>query len=46
LDAFKGKGVANLAQQVYNTLNLEMKLAAQKVKFGADYTVTPVPFDE
>ena len=46
LDATRGKGVANIAQQVYNTINIEMKLATKKAKFGDDFVITPVSFDD
>lgn len=40
----KVKAVANLAQQVYNTLNIEQKFAALRSKIG-DADIRPVSFD-
>lgn len=39
------KGICNLSQQVYNTLNIELKMAVAKDKIGNE-TITPVSFDE
>ncbi len=39
------KGITNIAQQVYNTLNIELKTALAAAKLG-DATVKPVQFDE
>ena len=44
LEESRGKGVANLAQQVYNTLNIEMKMAGLKKKLGSDFEIKPVSF--
>ena len=32
----RAKGVANLAQQVYNTINLEIKVAKARAELGED----------
>lgn len=39
------KAVSNLAQQVYNTINLEIKVASAKAKFGDDVQINEVVFD-
>ena len=44
LDADRAKGVTNLAQQIYNTLNLELKVATAKAKYDK-LQVDPVDFD-
>ena len=41
----RSKGVANLAQQVYNTLNLEMRMALARAKLTEGAKVEPVSFD-
>lgn len=43
LDLDHAKGVANLAQQIYNTLNIEVKMAIARSKLG-DTKVEPVEF--
>lgn len=45
LDCERAKGVSNLAQQIYNTLNVEIKMAMAKAKLG-DQEIEPVRFDE
>ncbi len=44
VDTDKAKGVCNLSQQIYNTLNLELKLATAKAKHGDSLTVESVSF--
>ena len=44
LDNEKSRGIANLAQQIYNTLNIEMKHATLKVKYGDEIKLEPVEF--
>ena len=44
LDETKAKGVANLSQQIYNTLNIESKLAAAKERLGENVEINPVSF--
>ncbi len=44
VDIAKAKGVANLAQQVYNTLNVEIKLARAKADLGDSFKIQPVNF--
>ena len=46
IDAVRAKGVANLSQQIYNTINLELKFASAKAKLGEAMVVKPVQFDE
>lgn len=41
----KAKGVANLAQQVYNTINMEVKMAQVKSKLQEGVDIEPVRFD-
>ena len=38
-DAAKAKSVSNLAQQVYNTLNIEVRMAVARERVGADGVV-------
>lgn len=45
-DIAKAKGIANLAQQVYNTLNIEIKLAKAKADGGDNFGIVPVGFDD
>jgi hypothetical protein len=45
VDAERGKTVANFAQQVYNTLNIELRMAIAKAKLG-DTKVEPVNFGD
>ncbi len=39
------KAISNYAQQVYNTINLEMKMAQMKHKTGGDVQLVPVSFN-
>lgn len=39
----QAKAISNLAQQVYNTLNIELKMAMAKEKLG-DVAITAVEF--
>lgn len=39
------KSVTNLAQQVYNTINIEVKVASARAKYGDDFVLTNVDFD-
>lgn len=45
LDAQKTTGIANLAQQIYNTLNIELKTAMALQKLG-EQKIEPVKFNE
>ena len=45
VDAERGKTVANFAQQVYNTLNIEVRMAIAMAKLG-DTKVEPVRFGD
>lgn len=45
LDDARTKGVANLAQQIYNTMNIELKKATLIAKYG-DLKIEPVQFDD
>ena len=44
VEAANAKGICNYAQQIYNTLNLEIKMALAKQKL-VDQQVSPVDFD-
>lgn len=46
IDADAAKSVANLAQQIYNTLNVELKTAVTLSKIGDGQHIKPVRFDE
>lgn len=39
------KAIANYAQQIYNTVNMELKVASAKAKFGTDVQVSSVSFE-
>jgi len=39
----KAKAIANLAQQIYNTLSLEVRMAISKQKLG-DKNIDPITF--
>lgn len=45
LDAAQTTGIANMAQQIYNTLNIELKTAVAMQKME-NKKVEPVQFDE
>jgi len=45
LDINSAKGISNLSQQIYNTLNIEIKLASAKARLGDALTVAAVEFD-
>lgn len=45
-DANKAKAMANFAQQIYNTLNIEVRVAVAKAKLGDSLSVDPVSFDD
>ncbi|MCP5014875.1 MAG: hypothetical protein GY938_06265 [Ketobacter sp.] len=40
------KGVCNIAQQVYNTMNIELKVATARAKYGEDLQVVALGFDD
>jgi hypothetical protein len=40
-DASKAKSISNLAQQIYNSLNIEVKMAHARDKVGQD-AIVPV----
>lgn len=44
-DVLAAKAVCNYAQQIYNTVNLEVKLAIAKEKSKGDLNLKPVRFD-
>lgn len=44
LEVAQAKAICNLAQQVYNTLNIEVKTAQAKAKMG-EGKIEPVSFD-
>jgi hypothetical protein len=43
VDPGKAKSVSNLAQQIYNTINIEVKMAAARRDVGAE-AIVPVDF--
>ena len=43
IDESRARGVANVAQQIYNTLNIELKMATTSAKIG-DQKIGPVAF--
>ena len=45
-DILQAKAVCNYAQAIYNTINLEVKIAIATAKNGADITLKPVVFDD
>lgn len=45
IDTQATKGICNLAQQVYNTLNIELKAAAATAKLGDERPIKPVEFN-
>ena len=45
LEPDRGKAVANFAQQIYNTLNIELRMAIARSKLG-DAKVESVKFSE
>lgn len=45
MDLNHAKGVSNMAQQIYNTLNIEVKMAIARSKLG-DTAVEPVAFGD
>ena len=45
IDLGTAKGVANLSQQVYNTINIELKVAQAKEKIKG-LTIDSVKFDD
>lgn len=38
-DAAKAKSISNLAQQIYNTLNIEVRMAVARERVGAEGVV-------
>lgn len=40
----KAKSICNLSQQIYNTINMEVKMAVAKSKMGEGRDVQPVDF--
>jgi hypothetical protein len=40
----KAKAISNISQQIYNTLNIEIKLALAKEKLG-DREIEPINFN-
>ena len=46
LELGKAKALSNLSQQIYNTLNLELKVAIAKAKHGDELVnLEPLKFD-
>jgi hypothetical protein len=45
INSEKAKSIANLSQQIYNTLNLEVKMAAAKAKLNGA-TIDAVSFTD
>lgn len=45
VDMVSAKSVSNLAQQIYNTLNIEIKMALARGKLDGD-NIKAVAFDE
>jgi hypothetical protein len=45
IDATQVRSITNLSQQVYNTLNIEAKMASVKAKIG-DAEIKPVEFND
>jgi len=45
IDTDRAKGVANLSQQLYNCVNLELKFAKAKAA-DVDLKIDPVNFDD
>jgi hypothetical protein len=45
IDTDKVKGVCNIAQQIYNTMNIEIKVAVASSKLG-DTEIKPVTFGD
>lgn len=39
------KGIANISQQIYNTINLELRMSREKTKHGDNFKRTNVSFD-
>lgn len=42
----KAKGICNISQQIYNSLNLEVKMAAARSKLREGQDVLPVSFTD
>jgi hypothetical protein len=40
------KGVCNISQQVYNTMNIELKVATAKARYGDELAVSPLGFND
>lgn len=40
------KNVTNIAQQIYNTVNIELKVAIARKKYGDDLSLEKVTFDD
>ena len=40
------KGICNFAQQIHNTLSIELRGAAAKAKYGKDFKLESVNFGE
>lgn len=46
VNAERAKGVCNISQQIYNTLNLEVKMAVARGKLKEGDNVLPVSFTD
>lgn len=46
INAERAKGICNLSQQIYNSLNLEVKMAVARSKLKEGQDVGPVSFDD
>ena len=46
VNADKAKGICNISQQIYNTLNVEVKMAIARSKMKDGVNVEPVNFTD
>lgn len=44
VESQQAKAVANFAQQIYNTMNIEIKVAVAKAKYGKDLVINGIKF--
>jgi hypothetical protein len=45
VEVVQAKSVGYLAQQIYNTINLEIRIATAKAKYGDSFEIKSVDFD-
>jgi len=45
IDSDRAKGIANISQQIYNSLNMELKMANARAKLGGK-EIEPVKFSD